>query len=92
MKPRIKVLLPKFEALKGISWAKELLLSFIGTTLSIVLTFGTAHFVEQKQNREAGRQTAMMVIHDIENTADLFTSWEKEEEEREKTYYMVKKE
>ena len=48
MKPRIKVLLPKFEALKGISWAKELLLSFIGTTLSIVLTFGTAHFVEQK--------------------------------------------
>ena len=81
MKPRIKVLLPKFEALKGISWAKELLLSFIGTTLSIVLTFGTAHFVEQKQNREAGRQTAMMVIHDIENTADLFTSWEKEEEQ-----------
>jgi hypothetical protein len=81
MKPRIKVLLPKFEALKGISWAKELLLSFIGTTLSIVLTFGTAHFVEQKQNREAGRQTAMMVIHDIENTADLFTAWEKQEEQ-----------
>lgn len=81
MKPKIKVLMPKFEALKGISWAKELLLTFIGTTLSIILTFGTAHFVEQKQNREAGRQTAMMVIHDMENTADLFSEWEKDEEQ-----------
>lgn len=81
MKPKIKVLMPKFEALKGISWAKELLLTFIGTTLSIILTFGTAHFVEQKQNREAGRQTAMMVIHDMENTADLFSAWEKDEEQ-----------
>lgn len=81
MKPKIKVLMPKFEALKGISWAKELLLTFIGTTLSIILTFGTAHFVEQQQNREAGRQTAMMVIHDMENTADLFSAWEKDEEQ-----------
>lgn len=81
MKPKIKVLMSKFEALKGISWAKELLLTFIGTTLSIILTFGTAHFVEQKQNREAGRQTAMMVIHDMENTADLFSAWEKDEEQ-----------
>lgn len=81
MKPKFKVRMPKFEALRGISWAKDLLLSFFGTTLSIVLTFGTAHFVEQKQNREAGRQTAMMVIHDIENTADLFAQWEKEEEQ-----------
>lgn len=72
MKPKIKVQMPKFESLKGISWAKELLLSFIGTTLSIVLTFGTAHFVEAKQKREAGRQTAMMVIHDMENSAEYF--------------------
>ena len=31
---------------------KELLLTFIGTTLSIVLTFGTAQYLERKQLRE----------------------------------------
>ena len=53
---------------------KELLLTFIGTTLSIVLTFGTAQYLEHKQLREDGRQTAMMVIHDMENTAEYFRS------------------
>lgn len=80
MNPRIKVLLPKWESLKGISWAKELLLSFIGTSLSIVLTFGTAHFVDEKQNRDAGRQTAMMVIHDMENSAEIFRKYARDDE------------
>jgi len=81
MKPKIKVMMPKLEALKGVAWTKELLMSFIGTSLSIVLTFGTAYFVEEKHKREAGRQTAMMVIHDMENTADMLTAWENEEEQ-----------
>ena len=80
MKPRIKVLMPKFEALRGISWAKELMLSFVGTSLSIILTFGTAHFVDEKQKRDEGRQTAMMVIHDIENSAELFRTYARDEE------------
>ena len=80
MKPKIKVLMPKWESLKGISWAKELLLSFVGTTLSIILTFGTAHFVDEKQKREAGRQSAMMVIHDMENSAELFRSYARDDE------------
>lgn len=80
MKPKIKVRLPKLQNLIGKSWAKELTLSFVGTTLSIVLTFGTAHFVDAKQNREAGRQVAMMVIHDMENSADYFSRLAREDE------------
>ena len=62
--------MPKWQAVRSASWAKELLMTFIGATLSIVLTFGTAHFVDQKQKLAEGRQTAMMVIHDIDECID----------------------
>jgi hypothetical protein len=78
--PKIRIRVPKWQAIRSASWAKELLMTFIGATLSIILTFGTAHFVDQKQQREDGRQTAMMVIHDMENTAKLFREYVKEEE------------
>ena len=55
-------------------------MTFIGATLSIILTFGTAHFLDQKQQREDGRQMAMMVIHDIENNAKTMSECEKAEE------------
>lgn len=80
MKPKIKVRMPKWQNIKSQNWAKELLMTFIGTTLSIILTFGTAEYLEQKQNRADGRQAAMMVIHDMENTAEDFKVMEKEEE------------
>ena len=72
--------MPKWQAITSATWAKELLMTFIGATLSIVLTFGTAHFVDQKQQREEARQMAMMVIHDMENTADYFQAYSKEDE------------
>ena len=78
--PKIRVRVPKWQVIRSASWAKELLMTFIGATLSIVLTFGTAHFVDEKQKREDGRQTAMMVIHDMENTAELFRNYVSEEE------------
>ena len=78
--PKIRIRVPKWQAIRSASWAKELLMTFVGATLSIILTFGTAHFVDQKQQREDGRQTAMMVIHDMENTAKLFREYVKEEE------------
>ena len=58
---------------------KELLMTFIGTTLSIVLTFGTAHYVDQKEKKALGRQTAMMVIHDMDNTVELLKEYSKDE-------------
>ena len=77
---KVKLRVPKWQAITSAAWAKELLMTFIGATLSIILTFGTAHFVDQKQQREDGRQTAMMVIHDMENTAKQFREYVKEEE------------
>ena len=77
---RIRIRMPRWQEIRSANWAKELLMTFIGTTMSIILTFGTAHFVEEKQNREDGRQIAMMVIHDIENAAEIFRSYAKEDE------------
>ena len=51
---------------------KELLLTTLATTISIVLTFGTAHFVEQRQNDEARRLLAMTIICDIDETLGVF--------------------
>ena len=77
---RIRIRMPKWQAIRSADWAKELLMTFIGATLSIILTFGTAHFLDQKQQREDGRQTAMMVIHDMENAAEIFRTYSKHEE------------
>ena len=69
----VKVKMPKFgKPGKGNSWTKELLMSVIGTTISIVLTFGTAYLIEQKQRKVEGREIAMMVIHDIDQNAEIF--------------------
>ena len=64
--------MPKWQHITGKTWAKDLLMTFAGTTLSIILTFGTAGYLDRKEQREDGRQAAMMVIHDMENSADLF--------------------
>ena len=47
-------------------------MSVIGTTISILLTFGTAHLIEQHQRKSEGRDVAMMVIHDIDLYAESF--------------------
>lgn len=78
-----KFKMPQFR--RTLTWSgmvKELMLTFLGTTLSIVLTFGTAQYFELKQQRDDGRQTAMMVIHDMEISADRFEQYAKREEER----------
>ena len=48
---------------------KELALSTIATSISIILTFGTAQYFEHKQKKADARLMAMMVIHDMDNTA-----------------------
>ena len=44
---------------------KELLLTTLATTISIVLTFGTAAYIEHRQKEKNRRQTTMMVLSDI---------------------------
>lgn len=58
---------------------REVMMSVIGTTISIILTFGTAHYVEEYNKRKDGRETAMMVIHDIDEYAEWFSNLAKEE-------------
>lgn len=62
------------------SMTKSILMSTIATTISIILTFGTAHFLEERQKKIDGRQMVMMVIHDIDNAEESFRQMAKEEE------------
>ena len=81
----VKFKMPKFgRNLTGGSMMKELLLTILGTTISIVLTFGTAHLIEQRQAEQAQRQTAMMLIHDIDESVTVLEIMA-EGEERQKS-------
>ena len=44
--------MPKWQKILSKSWPKELLMTFIGATLSIILTFGTAHIVGEKEKKK----------------------------------------
>ena len=47
---------------------KELLLAIIATTISIVLTFGTSAWLENKEQEQARRMLAMTIINDIDQS------------------------
>ncbi len=47
---------------------KELLLTIVGTTVSIVLTFGTSAWLENKEQEQARRLLAMTIINDIDQS------------------------
>ena len=55
----------------GKGWLKELLMTFLGTTISIVLTFGTAQYVEDRQTAQARRMMAMTIINDIDQSIEV---------------------
>ena len=82
----VKFRMPKFSNLNKKSWLSELGMVFMGTTISIVLTFGTAHIIDKYEKKKAGRQMAIMVIHDIDNTVQTFRKYAQQEESN---YKMV---
>ena len=55
----------------GMATMKQFLLSLVATTISIVLTFGTAAFLDNRKKEEAKREMVMMVIYDIDKTVKL---------------------
>ena len=64
----VKFKMPKFgRDQTGRGWLKELLMTFLGTTISIVLTFGTSAWLDHRQQIKNRRQTAMMVLSNIED-------------------------
>ena len=47
---------------------RDVALSFLGTTLSIVLTFGSSAIYERYQQKKAQRLTTMMIVHDMDGS------------------------
>lgn len=51
----------------NVKWmGRDVALSFLGTTLSIVLTFGSSAIYERYQQKKAQRLTTMMIVHDMD--------------------------
>ena len=64
---------------------KELLMTFLGTTISIVLTFGTSALLDNHQKAAQQRQTAIMSVYDIDEIIRML----KEDMEKEKVLSEV---
>lgn len=68
-------------------FVERFLITILGTTLSIALTFGTTALVNSHKKKVAQKQTAMLVIHDINNTIETL---EASRELHEKNYEAAK--
>lgn len=64
-----------WQKIKEAGIAKSLLLSVMGTTISIILTFGTSRYFDHRKKLANGRQLAIMAIHDIDNTVKVFEEY-----------------
>lgn len=49
------------------NWWKDFVVAILATTVSIVLTFGTASLVDRKKHRDERKLTALMVMSSIES-------------------------
>ena len=74
----------------GQSMLKEMAMTIIATTISIILTFGSSSIIEKRQKEKNRRQTVMMVIHDIEENASIFREMLDDEKENiELAHYVI---
>ena len=53
------------------AWWRDLLMTFIATTFSIVLTFGTAALIDKRQKEKDRRQMVMYVLYDMNRSLEL---------------------
>jgi len=82
----VKFRMPKFRKMNSARGViREMLMTIIATSISIVLTFGTGMWLDYRQKVKDSRQMAMMVIHDMDNSIQMF----KDEANREKNEYLV---
>ena len=56
----------------GMSTLRQFLLSLLATTVSIVLTFGTAAIIDYNKKQVAKKEIEMMVINDLDQTIATF--------------------
>ena len=59
-------------------------ISVLGTAIGVALTFGLNGLLDKRKQAQAQRLTAIMVIHDIDNTIDELKGMKEREEERSK--------
>jgi len=65
----VKVHTPKSLASgSGMATMKQFLMSMVATTISIVLTFGTASWVEGRKKAAEKREMVMMILYDIDTS------------------------
>ena len=50
---------------------KQFLLTLLATTISIILTFGTNAWREQRMKEEAKREMVLMILYDLSNSVEL---------------------
>ena len=77
----VKFRMPKFQNMKSVKgFLREMTMTTIATTISIVLTFGTRMWLEYRKEVKESRQMAMMVTHDMyENLIALNLEAKKEQ-------------
>ncbi|MBP5796924.1 MAG: hypothetical protein J6W26_01435 [Bacteroidales bacterium] len=61
-------------------WGIQFLISVLGTAIGVGLTFAVSNRMENRKKEEAQRLTAMMVIHDIDETIDQLKKMKQEME------------
>lgn len=49
----------------------QFVLSFLATTISIALTFGSAHFIEQRKKKAEKREIVMMLMYDMQSSLKM---------------------
>jgi len=65
----VKLHTPKsLQSGSGLSSLKQLFLSLIATTISIVLTFGTAALIDGCKKADEKREMVMMILNDMSNS------------------------
>lgn len=68
----IKLHTPKsLQSGSGLSSVKQFFLALLATTISIVLTFGTAAVIDNHKKKAAKKEMVMMVIDDFDKTISL---------------------
>ena len=57
----------------------QFLISVLGTAIGVALTFSLNGLRANNKQEQAQRLTAIMVIHDIDNTIDILKTWKRQE-------------
>ena len=77
----VKLKRPKVgQSIKGNRMLREMAMTIVATTISIVLTFGTGMWIDKRKEKQDGRQMAMMVVSDIDMNVEFFQELARDEE------------